>query len=350
MSNVIKVKRYSLEANVPTTGLNPGEFILAVDTGILFICWTASVRIRLGAYGDLTAYLRKDDNLAALTDKAAARANLGVYSIAEISNLFSGLNWKADALCVTLSNIALTGLQTIDGITVVAGARVGVVAQTTATENGIYIASVGAWTRTTDADSSVELLGATFGVAQGSTQADTVWRVFSDDITIGSTAIDIQPFTGIKNIVAGFGLTILGNTIDVALEELGTNATYSSSDYLIMIDVSAAGTARQTRMLVSDFLAGTGIVSDTYQVKINVGGAAGFLTDKIDIVAAKGLKKTLSGDKVMLEQDVASMVAMVDSVDATGDQISIYNASTTMMEKTNAQKIVENVTLDGGIY
>jgi hypothetical protein len=54
----------------------------------------------------------------------------------------------------TGSNITLSGLQTIDGVALVAGDRVLVKDQTNATTNGLYNASTGNWTRTIDANNN----------------------------------------------------------------------------------------------------------------------------------------------------------------------------------------------------
>lgn len=348
MANTIKIKRYAVDANIPTTGLNPGEFIMAVDTGNLYICWTATTKILLCQASQLGDYLLKAQNLNDLPDKAVARTNLDVYSKGEVDNLLSGLNWKADVLVVTTGNITLTGLQTIDGISVPAGARVGVVAQTNATQNGIYIAASGAWQRSNDANVASELVGATFGVAQGSTQSDTIWRVFTDSITIGTTNIDIQPFTGIKNMIAGLGIAITGNTIDVALEELATGTAIAADDFVIIIDVSESGQARQRKITRANFL--SGIVSDTYQVKVNAGGAAGYLDDKIDVTTARGLKKTVSGDKVMLEVDINGMNTIAADIDASTDMVPVYDASGAVIGKVSVNNLIKNATIDGGSY
>ena len=59
---------------------------------------------------------------------------------------------------VTTANITLSGAQTIDTIVGVAGTtKVLVWKQTLKTENGIYIMQAGAWTRSTDSDTSAEL-------------------------------------------------------------------------------------------------------------------------------------------------------------------------------------------------
>jgi hypothetical protein len=348
MANTIKIKRYALDSNIPATGLNPGEFIMALDTGNLYISWTATTKILLCQATQLGDYLLKSQNLNDLPDKAAARTNLDVYSKGEVDNLLSGLNWKADVLVVATTNITLTALQTIDGVAVPAGARVGVVAQTNASQNGIYIAASGAWQRSNDANVASELLGATFGVAQGSTQADTIWRVFTDSITIGTTNIDIQPFTGIKNMIAGLGIAITGNTIDVALEELTTGTVIAADDFVIIIDVSETGQARQRKITRANFL--TGIVSDTYQVKVNAGGTAGYLDDKIDVVATRGLKKTIAGDKVMLEMDINAMNTIAADIDAVSDMVPVYDASGTVVGKVSVNSLIKNALIDGGSF
>lgn len=57
---------------------------------------------------------------------------------------------KAPCVVASTSNITLSGAQTISSIAVVAGDRVLVAGQTDSTENGIYDAASGAWTRSTD--------------------------------------------------------------------------------------------------------------------------------------------------------------------------------------------------------
>ena len=66
------------------------------------------------------------------------------------------------------ANVATrAGLLTIDGVTLAAGDRVLLKDQSTASQNGIYVASSGTWTRATDADTQAELLGATVTVQEG---------------------------------------------------------------------------------------------------------------------------------------------------------------------------------------
>jgi hypothetical protein len=57
---------------------------------------------------------------------------------------------KAPCRAATTANITLSGLQTIDGIVLVANDRVLVKNQTSGADNGIYLVSSGSWTRTSD--------------------------------------------------------------------------------------------------------------------------------------------------------------------------------------------------------
>jgi len=68
---------------------------------------------------------------------------------------------KAPCRAATTANITLSGLQTIDGIVLVANDRVLVKNQTSGTDNGIYLASTGSWTRTSDFDGNRDAVDGT---------------------------------------------------------------------------------------------------------------------------------------------------------------------------------------------
>jgi hypothetical protein len=80
---------------------------------------------------------------------------------------------------------------TIDGVTLSAGDRVLLKDQTTASQNGIYVADAAAWTRATDADAAGELLGATVTVSEGATNITARFvQITTGTITVGTTAIN----------------------------------------------------------------------------------------------------------------------------------------------------------------
>jgi hypothetical protein len=110
------------------------------------------------------------------------------------------LDNKQSVLVATTANIALAGLQTIDGVAVPAGARVLVKNQTVAKDNGIYVAAAAVWTRAPDADANAEVTSALLtSVEQGATLADTRWQLVTDGlIVVGTTALTFQ------NVTQGF--------------------------------------------------------------------------------------------------------------------------------------------------
>ncbi len=349
MANRIQIKRYALEANIPTSGLNIGEFIFALNTKRLFICDSGTTKIEIVANSALGNYLVKTANLSDLTDVAAARTNLDVYSKGEVDNKIAGINWKPDVLVVTIANIPLTGLQTIDGVLLPAGARVGVVKQTNGTENGIYIAASGAWSRAADANSPAELAGATFAVAQGSTQAETIWRVYTDTITLGTSAIDIQPFNGIKALTDGFGIKFInGNEIQLDLTELQSSFSgMASDDELVIIDVSATGNSKMRRIALSQFIADAGIVSDTYKV-MNMAGSTPQYLDSV-LSTSEGIRKESSTAGMIMKMAINDLVAEAGT-DTSADVVVMYDSSAAIHRKITLQNLVANVSIDGGAY
>lgn len=116
-----------------------------------------------------------------------------------VDGLSAGLAWKEPVRVATTANVALaTGtLLTIDGVVLAAGDRVLVKAQTAGAENGIYIASAGAWTRAADADSAGDLEGAAVFVNEGAAAGDTGWVMTTNPpITLGTTALTFVKFFG----------------------------------------------------------------------------------------------------------------------------------------------------------
>jgi hypothetical protein len=160
-----------------------------------------------------------------------------------IDNTRSGLEVKDSVMVATTANITLSGTQTIDGIAVTAGQRVLVKDQTTTSQNGIYIVSASAWSRSTDADTAAELnSGVFFFVEKGTVNADNGFVMTQDTaITFGSTAITFAQFSGAGQITAGSGLAKSGDTL---LVNTGTGITVTSDN--IVIDTAWAGQAAIT--------------------------------------------------------------------------------------------------------
>ena len=153
----------------------------------------------------------------------------------------TGISWKQPVLCGTTVNITLSGLQTLDGVTVVAGSRVLVKNQTTTSQNGIYLASATAWSRAPDADTWDELVSALVFVESGSTLAGSAWYcTIQRGGTLGTTAITWSNFSVAANYTAGTGLSL--NSYVFSITNTGvTAAAYGSASKTLTATVNAQG-------------------------------------------------------------------------------------------------------------
>jgi hypothetical protein len=125
------------------------------------------------------------------------------------------------------ANVAtLTGTQTIDGVALAAGDRILLKNQTTPSANGIYVVATGAWARATDFNTWNQIPGAIVSVEEGTTNADTIWLSTADmGGTLGTTPITFTQLPGPSDILAGAGLTRVGQTISVAPQDNTLQAT-----------------------------------------------------------------------------------------------------------------------------
>ncbi|MEC6742278.1 phage tail protein [Pseudomonas qingdaonensis] len=114
-------------------------------------------------------------------------------------------DFKHSVLAATTAAITLSGLQTMDGVALQAGARVLVKNQVAAKDNGLYLVASGAWTRCPDADSSVKVTpGLLVLVERGTANGDSAWQLTTDaPITLGVTALAFEMAFGRSGVAAG---------------------------------------------------------------------------------------------------------------------------------------------------
>jgi len=165
------------------------------------------------------------------------------------------LDFKNSVLVTTYANEVLSGLRTIDGVALVAGARVLVKNQTVAKDNGLYNVSAGAWTRTTDADSSLEVTPGLFvHVERGGVNGDSMWQLVTDGpIVLGTTDLVFEMIAG----KTGFGTSVWRSvTVDkngrvIAGTNPTTLAAYGITDAFNKTEVAAAISAAIAQVVTS---------------------------------------------------------------------------------------------------
>ena len=166
--------------------------------------------------------------------------NNDITNKAYVDAVSQGLSFKQPANVATTVNITLSGLQTIDGITVVAGNRVLVKNQTNQADNGIYLASATAWSRAPDANTWDEYLAAYLFILEGTVWGGSAWVcTVVPGGTLGVTPITFTQFSNTALYTAGTGLTL--NNFVFSITPVGTASTYGSATQTPVFTTNASG-------------------------------------------------------------------------------------------------------------
>ena len=147
---------------------------------------------------------------------------------------------KAECQVATTGNITLSGLQTIDGYTTFANDRVLVKNQATSAQNGIYVASTGAWARSSDANTWNSLISAFTFIMNGTTQQNSGWVcTITSGGTLGTTPVTWSQLASAASYFAGTGLTLSSYTFSIT--PVGTSGTYGSASSVPVFVTNASG-------------------------------------------------------------------------------------------------------------
>ena len=137
-----------------------------------------------------------------------------------------GLSVKTSVITVATSNVTLSGLtNVINGIAInTDGMRVGVISQSTQSQNGLYVAHAGAWTRTADMAAGSHASGAFFFVEEGASVTGNGYVCVADPTadTVGTNNLPFTQFSGAGQIIAGTALSKSGNTLNVVADADGS--------------------------------------------------------------------------------------------------------------------------------
>lgn len=134
--------------------------------------------------------------VARILNLPAPQASAEPVRLQDLNSAIEGLAWKDSVRVATQSNIDLSSPgSSIDGITLTAGDRVLVRAQTTDSQNGIYVwnGASTAMTRALDANSAAELEQAVVTVEEGSS-AGVTYRQSAVNFTLGTDPVNWTTF------------------------------------------------------------------------------------------------------------------------------------------------------------
>ena len=171
---------------------------------------------------------------------AAPTGNTDLVNKQYVDYFAAGLSWKSPCLVASTANIpTLSGLLTVDTITLAAGDLVLVKNQSTASQNGIYVASSGAWTRYVGADAWNEFIGAITFIVEGSQGGSAWYCTAQPGGTLGTTPINWANFSVASSYTAGTGLTLAGTQFSIT--PVGTAGTYGSASSIPVFVTNASG-------------------------------------------------------------------------------------------------------------
>lgn len=236
-----------------TVGRIPG-----VNSGNVGALTWAQVKTELGALNTFTAPTGAlSMNSQLITNVATPVSGTDAATKAYADSVAAGLDWKESVRAATTANITLSGAQTIDGVSVIAGDRVLVKNQTTASGNGIYVAAAGAWSRSTDADASAEVTsGQAVFVEEGTANGDKGFTLTTNNpITLGSTSLTYTQFsgTGGTGTVIKFAQTIgdgsstsIVVTHSIGSDDVGIHVYNISSGLEVWCDKARTSTTQAT--------------------------------------------------------------------------------------------------------
>ncbi len=315
------------------------------DAYINTVSWSkiTSTPTTLAGYGITDAVNKGGDTMTGfLTLNADPTNALHAVTKQYVDNFITGLSWKQEVKAATTANIILSGPQTIDGYSAIAGDRILVKNQTTATNNGIYLVAAGAWTRTTDADSSSEIGTATMMVQFGTVNKDTQWTCTnSANPVIGVDNITFGQISGAGTYSAGTGLTLIGTTfaIDSTVVTLtGTQTLTNKSISGATNTLSAIGNAS----LVNSAITINGS-STSLGGSINVG--------TVTSVGITGAEFSITGSPVTVSGNIGLALAVQGALTPSTYNNVTVNSKGIVTAASNVAYLIANqtITLSGDV-
>lgn len=236
----------------------------------------------------------------------------------------SATNYKESVRVATTANIVLSGEQTIDGVAAITDDRVLVKDQADLTLNGIYDVALGAWSRSTDANTGAKMLQAIVPVEEGTVNHDTAWVCTTNaPITLGVSNISFQQLSEIT-YTAGTGLQLIGTQFSIDSTVVTLTGAQALSNKTGLISQWTNDSAYATPTSATAFTNKTGNISQWTN-------DSGYLTAVVGYVPT-GRTLTINGTTFDLSANRTWSVGTVTSVSVTtanGVSGSVATATTT---------------------
>lgn len=252
---------------------------------------------------------------AKVTVTAAPLSGSDLANKSYVDSIASGFKPKQACKLATTTNIAsLSGNISVDGITTAAGDRILVKDQSTASANGIYVASASAWSRATDMDSwDSEVPGALVGITNGTANANTTWVCNNTTGgTLNSTSITFVLYSSGNVSGTTNRITVTSSVIDISANYVGqtsitTLGTISTGSWnATAIPVSKGGTGSAYTTFTGPTATRTYTLPDATATLLYSGGALG--------TPSSGVATNLTGTATGLTAGAAAILSTARAI------------------------------------
>jgi hypothetical protein len=287
-ATLIRGSTQILDGSIPLTKLAAGYSIPTTN-----LAASADFILRTGTVPFTAAQSMGGFKLTSLADATAGTDGVNLQTLQAYASGF-GVSKRARLLSTT--NLALTGVQTIDSVAGASGDLVWLNAQTTASQNGLWTMLAGAWTRPVGWAAASTQMSSLLFIAQGTVYADTKWTIAADSIVVDTTAITaVQDTTGAAYTADGTkGVLLTGSAFSVKLLSTGGLSFDGSGNTQVLLDGASLSTsatgikiangtagsilmANATGLATYTAVSGDATISNTGVVTVAATGAAGFV-------------------------------------------------------------------------
>jgi hypothetical protein len=214
--------------NLPAAGAAQNGYLTSTDYNTLHAATdanTASAIVKRDANGDFAA---RNITATKVTGLATPVADTDGTPKGYVDGLVNGAQWGLAVRAVATANQgALSGLPTIDGVTLVNNDRLLLIAQTTGSQNGPWVVHSGAWTRPTDyASAGVVPDNRAYFVEEGTANAESGWTLTTNGaITVDTTSTAWTKFTGLGSISVTTPIIKTGDTLSLGTVPVANGGT-----------------------------------------------------------------------------------------------------------------------------